>query len=151
MAGRIRAEDVQAVKERSSITDVVSEIRRSVFNLRNEATAGQRTRGQVHEQQRQKAQELEAHRMIPRLKETAEQLRAKHGWDSRQARAARFAYYDAAFDPETAGAAKSADTEQAFDPRRAPRQPGTQPQERPEHLAAHRMRRGPEHGRGVER
>ena len=89
--------------------------------------------------------------MIPRLKETAEQLWVAHGWDSRQARAARFAYYDAAFDPETARAAKSADTEQAFDPRRAPRQPGTQPQERPEHLAAHRMRRGPEHGRGVER
>ncbi len=117
----------------------------------HQATAEQRTRSQVHEQQRQKAQELEAHRMIPRLKETAEQLRVTHGWDSRQARAARFAYYDAAFDPEAAQAAKSADMDQGYDPRRPPRQTRTQPQGRPEHLAAHRTRRGPEHGRGAER
>lgn len=116
-----------------------------------QAPAKQRTRSQVHEQQRQKAQELEAHRQVPRLKETAEQLRVAHGWDSRQARAARFAYYDAAFDPEAAQAAKSADMDQGFDPRRPPRQPGTQPQGRPEHLAAHRTHRGPEQGRGIGR
>lgn len=105
----------------------------------------------VHKQQRQKAQELEQQRQIPRLKEAAEQLRVAHGWDSRQARAARFAYYEAAFDPEAAQAAKSADIGQGFDPRRALRRPGAQPQGRPEHLAAHRMSRGPEHGRGIER
>lgn len=106
------------------------------------ATA-RRPRPQVHQQQREKAQELEQQRQIPRLQEAAEQLRKTHGWDSRQARAARFAYYDAALDPETARAKKAEDQSQGYDPRTPLRPPAAPPQARFDYLATHRRRSVP--------
>lgn len=116
----------------------------------HQTAAARRPRAQVHEQQQKKAQELEQRREISRLQETAEQLRKTHGWDSHQARKARFAYYDAALNPETARAKKAADQSQGFDPRTPPRRPREQTQTRPDHLAAHRGRRGLEENQGIE-
>lgn len=116
-----------------------------------QAVAERRPRAQVHQQQREKAQELEQHRQIPRLHETAEQLRKTHGWDSRQARAARFAYYDAAFVPEIAEVKKLRDANQGYDPGTPLSRPRKHPQARSDYLATHRRRSVPGQDQGQDR
>lgn len=115
------------------------------------------SQGQVYARQRTQAVELATQRQLPGLKRRAKELGQEHGWDSKQARAARFAVYDATLPAEQAEIRKLMDIQDDTPPGAAVarKKPRTQ-QRRPtpetrRYQERQRRHGGPQRGDGLGR
>lgn len=114
------------------------------------------SQGQVYARHRSQAAELVTQRQLPGLKRRANQLGQEHGWDSTQARNARFAVYDATLPAEQAEIRKLMDIQDGTPMRAAVARKKPHTQQRGQGLEAQsyqaRQRRdGPQRGGGIRR